>query len=100
MEYALRYGQNPHQKACVELDEQSDDPLALARYLTPDGEPISSRFSLMSWGSLNDLNRGVAALVRVAAAFQENTSSVTQDCDHPAGWNAKRCGRWHDRPGD
>lgn len=76
MKQKLRYGQNPHQAGFVVLDEDSPDPLALGRYRTPEGEPISSEFENMSWGSLNDLNRGVDALARIAAAFEVNTGAV------------------------
>lgn len=76
MEYKLRYGQNPHQAGFVTLDTDSADPLGLGHYKTPEGEPISSQVSQMSWGSLNDLNRGVETLVRVAAAFDQNTEVV------------------------
>lgn len=76
MEHALRYGQNPHQKGFVTVDSESPDPLGLAHYVTPEGEPISSQFSQMSWGSLNDLNRGVESFVRIAAAFDQNFGSV------------------------
>ncbi|MCH9765538.1 MAG: hypothetical protein K0U34_06050 [Alphaproteobacteria bacterium] len=76
MKRTLKYGQNPHQKATVELDKAAEDPLALAHYTTPEGGRISTQLSDMSWGALNDLNRGVDVLVRCAAAFEVNTGSV------------------------
>ncbi len=76
MKRALKYGQNPHQTAFVTLDRESSDPLALAKYKTPSGGRILTELSNMSWGTLNDLNRGADALVRVSAAFEVNLGEV------------------------
>jgi phosphoribosylaminoimidazolecarboxamide formyltransferase/IMP cyclohydrolase len=72
----LKYGENPQQKAMVVLDARSRDPLAIGKFQTISGAPIAEEISDMGWVNLTDLDRGMDALVRIAAAFEENTGSV------------------------
>lgn len=76
MRRKLKYGHNPHQAAHVTLYNASKDPLALANYRTPEGKRVSTELPDVSWGTLSDLNRGVGALVNIAAAFDTNLGQV------------------------
>lgn len=76
MKRTLKYGHNPHQNAFVRVDMDTTDPLALAKFKTPTGHRISSKLSGMSWTTLNDLNRGIDVLNRIAAAFEVNVGEV------------------------
>ena len=73
MKQDLKYGENPQQTASVEFDENSKDPLALGRFTVADGSPITSALATMGWVNLKDLNRGIDAVSRIAAAFEKNT---------------------------
>lgn len=72
----LKYGENPQQKAVVVLDSRARDPLAIGRFHTVTGTPIVDEIGEMGWVNLTDLDRGIDALVRIAAAFEQNTGSV------------------------
>lgn len=74
--YPLKYGENPHQKAVVMLDAKSPDPLAIGKFTTVAGAPIADEIGDMGWVNLTDLDRGLDALVRIAAAFEANTGAV------------------------
>lgn len=76
MKRTIKYGQNPHQTAFVNVDMATKDPLALAKFKTPSGHRISAELTGMTWGTLNDLHRGVDVLNRIAAAFEVNTGEV------------------------
>lgn len=76
MKRKLKYGQNPQQTAFVVIDPDSRDPLALTNYRTPEGKRIAGSVAEMSWGTLNDLNRGVDVMVRIASAFEINAGEV------------------------
>lgn len=73
---ALRYGENPQQQAWVRLEEGSGDPLGLAGFTDPSGRPALSAAQEMSWSSIKDLNAGLEAITRVAAAFDVNFGKV------------------------
>ena len=72
----LKYGENPHQKAVVMLDMKNPDPLAIGRFASASGAPIADEIGEMGWVNLTDLDRGMDALIRIAAAFEVNTGSV------------------------
>jgi phosphoribosylaminoimidazolecarboxamide formyltransferase / IMP cyclohydrolase len=72
----LKYGENPHQKAVVVLDGRTRDPLAIGKFHTVSGTPIADEIGDMGWVNLTDLDRGMDALIRIAAAFEENTGAV------------------------
>lgn len=74
--HTLKYGENPQQQAVVMLDTKSRDPLALSAFKSPQGEPVSAHIGEMGWVNLTDLDRGLDALVGIAAAFEENTGAV------------------------
>ena len=74
--HTLKYGENPQQQAVVLLDAKSRDPLALKAFKSPQGEPVSAHIGEMGWVNLTDLDRGLDALVHIAAAFEVNTSAV------------------------
>ncbi len=72
----LKYGENPQQQAVILMDAKSKDPLAISAFKTPQGEPVAAHISEMGWVNLTDLDRGLDALVHIAAAFEDNTGSV------------------------
>lgn len=72
----LKYGENPHQKATIAIDNKSRDALALANFSPVSGEPMSQYVSEMGWVNLTDLDRGLDALVRIASAFEANLKRV------------------------
>jgi phosphoribosylaminoimidazolecarboxamide formyltransferase/IMP cyclohydrolase len=72
----LKYGENPHQEASITLDTKSKDPLALARFTTAAGEPVTAQLPYMGWVNLKDLSRGIDCITRIAAAFEVNTGAV------------------------
>lgn len=74
--HVLHHGENPHQTACIALDDSASDPLAVGCFTTEKGEPLATALDSMSWITLSNLSRGVDALVRVAAAFEANTTKV------------------------
>lgn len=76
MKYALKYGENPHQQASIELDGASADPLALPKFTLPDGRPITEQIGDMSWIMLKDFSSGIEAITRIAAAYDLNMGRV------------------------
>jgi phosphoribosylaminoimidazolecarboxamide formyltransferase/IMP cyclohydrolase len=72
----LKYGENPQQKAIVLLDTHSRDPLSIGKFHTVSGAPVIEEIGDMGWVNLTDLDRGMDALVRIAAAFETNTGAV------------------------
>ena len=73
---ALKYGENPQQQAWVAVDETSQDPLAVAKFADPSGRPALASAADMSWSSIKDLDAGLEAITRVAAAFDVNLGQV------------------------
>ncbi len=80
MKYELRHGENPHQSGYLEIDQNSQDPLALHQFKPASGETLPSQVNDMSWICLTDLSSGVEALVRIASAFEKNIGTVPQIC--------------------
>lgn len=78
MTHALKYGENPQQTGSVSIDKDSPDPLALFRFTTPAGEPVTRQLGAMSWVNLKDLSRGLEAITRIAAAYEANLGHVPQ----------------------
>lgn len=76
MKHSLKYGENPQQSAHVEIDRSSKDRLGLGHFKTADGKSVRSSLDKLGWVNLTDVDRGIDALVRVAAAFETNTGSV------------------------
>jgi phosphoribosylaminoimidazolecarboxamide formyltransferase / IMP cyclohydrolase len=74
--HSLKYGENPQQQAVVLLDAKSKDPLAIGAFKSPHGEPVTAHIGEMGWVNLTDLDRGLDALVHIAAAYEENTGAV------------------------
>lgn len=72
---ALKYGENPQQQAWVAVEE-SQDPLAITKFTDPLGHPALDAASEMSWSSIKDLDAGLEAITRVAAAFDLNLGQV------------------------
>ncbi len=72
----LKYGENPQQKAIFLLDTHSRDPLGIGKFHTVSGAPVVEEIGDMGWVNLTDLDRGMDALVRIAAAFETNTGAV------------------------
>lgn len=72
----LKYGENPQQQAVVVMETRSKDPLAINAFETPQGEPVTAHIGDMGWVNLTDLDRGLDALVHIAAAFENNTGCV------------------------
>lgn len=72
----LKYGENPQQKAVVVLDKAPRDSLAIGKFHAVGGAPIADVISDMGWVNLTDLDRGMDALIRIAAAFEVNTGAV------------------------
>lgn len=71
----LKYGENPQQQAWVAI-EDSQDPLAIAKFTDPAGHPALGAVSDMSWSSIKDLDAGLEAITRIAAAFDVNLGQV------------------------
>lgn len=65
----LKYGENPHQRASVELRE-SADPLAIRRFKRLDGSPFINGET--SWISITDLGRLLILIERFASAYRRN----------------------------
>jgi phosphoribosylaminoimidazolecarboxamide formyltransferase/IMP cyclohydrolase len=76
--HALKYGENPQQSGTVEINRDCPDPLALGRFTTTDGQPISARFPTLGWVNLKDLDQGLDAITRVAAAYEFNLGKVPE----------------------
>jgi phosphoribosylaminoimidazolecarboxamide formyltransferase/IMP cyclohydrolase len=74
--HELKYGENPQQRAIVVVDDDHRDPLAIGRFKLVDGRPITEEISDMGWVNLTDLDRGVDALARIAAAYEANLRKV------------------------
>jgi len=72
----LKYGENPQQVATIEFDEESNDPLAIGRFTTPSGEPVSDHVAGMGWNNLKDLDRGLNTVSRIAATCEVNLGYV------------------------
>lgn len=73
---ALRYGENPQQNAWVAADPGSNDPLGIDRFTDPAGLPVLGAVQDLSWSSIKDLDAGLEAITRVAAAFDVNLGAV------------------------
>ncbi len=76
--HPLKYGENPQQAGAVEINPDCPDPLALGRFTTSDGKPVSERFPTLGWVNLKDLDQGLDALTRIAAAFELNLGKVPE----------------------
>lgn len=76
MKVELKYGENPHQEATLAVDAKSGDPLAIGRFSSAAGEPPGEFLKSMGWVNLTDLDRGLDALTRIAAAFEANLGRV------------------------
>lgn len=74
----LKYGENPQQQGAVELNPDCPDPLALGRFTTTDGRPVTARLPTMGWVNLKDLDQGLDALTRIAAAYELNLGKVPE----------------------
>lgn len=76
--HPLKYGENPQQPGAVVINVDCPDPLALGRFTTTGGKPVSERFAALGWVNLKDLDSGLDALTRVAAAFELNLGKVPE----------------------
>ena len=76
--HTLKFGENPQQLGTVTLNPDCPDPLALGRFTTADGKPAAERFHKMGWVNLKDLDQGLDALTRVAAAYEKNLGKVPE----------------------
>lgn len=76
--HALKYGENPHQQGFITIDKTSKDKLGIAHFTSADGTTIEENFATLGWVNLKDLQRGLEALTRVAAAFEVNFGKVPQ----------------------
>lgn len=76
--HTLKYGENPQQQGSVTINPDCPDPLALGRFTTTDGRPASARFATMGWVNLKDLDQGLDAITRVAAAYDLNLGKVPE----------------------
>ncbi|CFX01082.1 putative IMP cyclohydrolase [Candidatus Filomicrobium marinum] len=73
---ALKYGENPQQQAWIASDDGSQDLLAIGKFTDPHGQPAFTGARDMSWSSIRDLDAGIEAITRIAAAFDVNVGSV------------------------
>jgi len=72
----LRYGENPQQQAWIKHDAESSDPLGLAAFTDPAGNSVLSGARDVSWSNIKELDAGLEAITRVAAAFEVNLGEV------------------------
>lgn len=73
MEHKLKHGENLHQAGHIVIDEASDDPLAIIKFTTASGEPVTNMLDRIGWITLTDLSHGIDALTKIAAAYEKNT---------------------------
>lgn len=74
--HALKYGENPHQAGHITIDRNSKDRLGIAHFKSADGTSIEDNFATLGWVNLKDMQRGLEALTRIAAAFEANFDKV------------------------
>lgn len=77
-EHDLKYGENPQQDATIVFDRRSSDRLSVANFTPVLGGAMPDYVHELGWVNLTDLDRGVDALVRIAAAFEANLKTVPQ----------------------
>lgn len=64
-----KYGENPHQGGAKLYSTDSEDPLAIDRFVVESGQPLS-------FVNTTDIDRALETMVRIAATFEANGWSV------------------------
>lgn len=72
----LKYGENPHQKGTISIDDTCKDPLGFGYFKLPDGRPMTEAVKQMSWVTISDLDRAIDAIAKVAAVCEVNLGAV------------------------